>query len=696
MAKISLTASMRSNLLSLQKTSSLMDLTQERLSTGKKVNSAIDNPSSFYTARSLNNRANDLDALLDSMGQGIQTIKAATTAIETATSFLEQAKAVATQVLDESGNSLSKEDKLQDFIDEGYEVISAGASADDIKQMITNGATKLVLADDLVLDAPLEISESDIIINGNGNKISYSGGDNLLKFTGTGVEVSNIELDYTSTNGVIYGSTGAILASNGAEITLSDITIKTSGDYVHGVVAEGGSQITLDTAKNISTNGELARKVFNADAATVYDGEMNTKLLVTQTEAEVWTADEAYNYYVVSENDANFGKGTWYLPSIGELADGLYGTDTTQISDSDYWGTAGADAEHFNTINTALGKMGSDAEQLNGSVWSSSEWNDGDSWLLDTGYGNRYPYSKDGTASVRSFQLLENCFYPFNTSGGGTSADGSNAAPQIGDIMYADFTYSSADDYDTYKGSKTAVGIIVSLSEDGSSAKIMSLKSLGNMQWGGYGTDISGMKNFGGNSSDWGTFSTITVGGNENPVAFSLQRDAGGDIGTEPADGYDISQYQKILSQYDDLIDDAKYKGVNLLKNETLKIKFNETGDAFLDVVGKDISAANIGLTTTEWATVEDISRSIDELTSAIGQLRAFSGELGNNYSIVMNRQDFTENLINILTEGSDKLTLADMNEESANMLALQTRQQLAINALSLASQASQGVLKLF
>ena len=69
MSNISLTASMRSNLLSLQKTQSLMDTTQERLSTGKKVNSALDNPSSFYTAQSLNNRAGDLSALLDSMGQ---------------------------------------------------------------------------------------------------------------------------------------------------------------------------------------------------------------------------------------------------------------------------------------------------------------------------------------------------------------------------------------------------------------------------------------------------------------------------------------------------------------------------------------------------------------------------------------------------------------------------------------------------
>ena len=68
----------------------------------------------------------------------------------------------------------------------------------------------------------------------------------------------------------------------------------------------------------------------------------------------------------------------------------------------------------------------------------------------------------------------------------------------------------------------------------------------------------------------------------------------------------------------------------------------------------------------------------------------------GNNYSIVQNRQEFTDGLINVLTEGADNLILADMNEESANMLALQTRQQLAINSLSLASQASQAVLKLF
>ena len=92
---ITLTASMRSNLSSLKSIQKQMDTTQERLSTGKKVNSAIDNASSYYQSRSLTNRAADLDSLLDSMGQGIQTIQAANEGIEAITSFIEQAKSVA-------------------------------------------------------------------------------------------------------------------------------------------------------------------------------------------------------------------------------------------------------------------------------------------------------------------------------------------------------------------------------------------------------------------------------------------------------------------------------------------------------------------------------------------------------------------------------------------------------------------------
>ena len=98
--KIALTASMRSNLLSLQNTQVLMNKTQDRLSTGYKVNSAMDNPSSYFTAQSLNSRANDLSSLLDSIGQAISTLEVADEGITTLQDFVEQAKSVASSARD--------------------------------------------------------------------------------------------------------------------------------------------------------------------------------------------------------------------------------------------------------------------------------------------------------------------------------------------------------------------------------------------------------------------------------------------------------------------------------------------------------------------------------------------------------------------------------------------------------------------
>ena len=79
-----------------------------------------------------------------------------------------------------------------------------------------------------------------------------------------------------------------------------------------------------------------------------------------------------------------------------------------------------------------------------------------------------------------------------------------------------------------------------------------------------------------------------------------------------------------------------------------------------------------------------------------MSKIRSFSAELGNNYAIIQTRQDFTDALVDVLQTGADNLVLADMNEASAQYLMLQTRQQLATNSLSLASQSSSSILKLF
>ena len=177
-----------------------------------------------------------------------------------------------------------------------------------------------------------------------------------------------------------------------------------------------------------------------------------------------------------------------------------------------------------------------------------------------------------------------------------------------------------------------------------------------------------------------------------------------------------MKQFNDILTQIDGVAKDSGYKGVNLLNGGSLSVKFNEDGTSKLDIAGVKAFSGDdgeLGLAAgKDWGKVADasagataeetkaqnkaINDSITAVDKAIASLRSMASEFGNNYSIVQSREDFTENLINVLTEGADKLTLADMNEESANMLALQTRQQLAINSLSLASQAAQSVLKLF
>ncbi len=94
---ITLSAGVRQNLLSLQSTAQLMSLTQNRLATGKKVNSALDNPANFFTSQSLNNRASDLNSLLDSIGQAQQTLDAADKGLSSLTKLVESAKSIAKQ-----------------------------------------------------------------------------------------------------------------------------------------------------------------------------------------------------------------------------------------------------------------------------------------------------------------------------------------------------------------------------------------------------------------------------------------------------------------------------------------------------------------------------------------------------------------------------------------------------------------------
>lgn len=173
------------------------------------------------------------------------------------------------------------------------------------------------------------------------------------------------------------------------------------------------------------------------------------------------------------------------------------------------------------------------------------------------------------------------------------------------------------------------------------------------------------------------------------------------------------AQGEEVVAQIIQLVQDSGYKGTNLLNGTavSLDVLFNETGTNKLTLtgfatisaggtmsalVGALASGSVIATAMTFGAAGSNLATIDAAITGALSALSSQASKLSSNLGVINARLDFTNQMVNALKEGADKLTLADTNEEGANMLALQTRQQLGVTSLSLASQAAQSVLRLF
>lgn len=158
------------------------------------------------------------------------------------------------------------------------------------------------------------------------------------------------------------------------------------------------------------------------------------------------------------------------------------------------------------------------------------------------------------------------------------------------------------------------------------------------------------------------------------------------------------AQFKETLKQIDALTKDASFNGNNFLSGDDLKVTFNETGTSSMTIKGADTSASGLGLSDPASGDFQDDAK-LETLVASLGSaketLRSQASTFGSNLSTVETRKDFTQDMINTLQAGAANLTMTDMNQEGANMLALQTRSQLATTALSMASQADQSVLRL-
>ncbi len=249
----------------------------------------------------------------------------------------------------------------------------------------------------------------------------------------------------------------------------------------------------------------------------------------------------------------------------------------------------------------------------------------------------------------------------------GTSTDGVEVVPGA---------VKTVDALVTEINNNTSINTAVRASNDGGKLRIENI-STSDLTVTGVGTD----------GEVDGTSNTATIGGND--VRANLAK-----------------QFNDLRDQLDKFADDASFNGINLLRGDKLKLTFNETGTSTIEIQAKDESgnATSVNTTALGIDAVEDadfdsdtaIDAQLEVLKGSLDSLRSQSSTFGSNLSVVENRQDFTKNMINTLETGAANLTLADTNEEAANLLALQTRQQLSSTALSMASQADQAVLRLF
>jgi flagellin-like hook-associated protein FlgL len=168
-------------------------------------------------------------------------------------------------------------------------------------------------------------------------------------------------------------------------------------------------------------------------------------------------------------------------------------------------------------------------------------------------------------------------------------------------------------------------------------------------------------------------------------------------------------QYNSLVGQLNNLRNDSSYKGINFLSgtSTTLTVNFNENATTKLTVAGFDSSASGLALsggsasgvgtlTSAAFASASNLDSMESKLNAAIATLQTKSSDLAANLSILTTRQTFIGDMVNTLKDGATALTVADTNEEGANLLILQTRQQLGTTALSLSAQAAQSVLRLF
>ncbi len=553
MGDISISNGVRSNLMALQSTTRMMEETQNRLATGKRVNSALDNPANFFTASSMNNRAGDLSSLLDSMNTGVNTIKAADNALTSITKLVESAQGTARQALQ---------------------------------------------------DATGEKEASIIGTDALGTSTTKNAGESELLAGGLGFDVGDKITVKSSKDGV----------DSSTSVTISATT--TVKDLVDGI----NSGLTDKVEAEVTADGKLS--------ITAKDG---ASLDLSITDA----ADGA---------------------SDNTLQD-LFGTTATVngTADTAVQGAAGA---NIDTLITAVA-----------TAETAKTTADATALLTDTAALQITADLTDATA-LSATAAVDNAAYDAavvaQTAAGGPGAD----APADALVASTLATKGTSDTARDAALASDAAVVSAQADDDAATAAGVAVTTAQQALTDGVASDA--------------TSEAISIAAPTTDANGTREKLA--------------EQFNELLTQITDLAEDADFNGINLLKGDDLKVTFNEKSGAdenSLTIKGVTLDASGLGLdkVTGDFQSDTDIEAALTQIKDSLTTLRQQASEFGSSLSVVETRQDFTSMMINTLEQGASDLTLADVNKEGANMLALQTSQQLATTTMGIANRNDQAIL---
>jgi flagellin len=752
MSGIVLSASVRQNLLSLQSTADLLATTQNRLASGKKVNTALDNPTNFFTAAGLDSRASDINNLLDGIGNGVQILQAANTGITSLNKLVDTAKSIANQAL-QTPVGYSTKSNVSTSI--------SGATADDLR-----GTTSFVNT----------IASSNVLYSGAAGGATAVTGTSTLggisaSLVGTAAKAGDGTTNLANTTTLIdtTGTSATALPAN-AQPADGD-TIIVNGKTVTFRAGSPPAPAAVPTGSGLSGNVVTD----GSGNSTVYLG---TPAVPLAKVSDLTTAIDLASGVEKTVNTNGVAVITTSSGTPGNVAGGVLTLTTGTGDDLDVSGKADLLKALGLTTSTGAGNVSVTQQRTTSGTTVGSLIQDGSTLTVDgktitftnaaaptaanvptgsgvlghvvtDGSGNSTVYLQGGTITdvLNAIDLASGVQTTVNTSGVAalTTAGGSTAssvaasgALKISTGTVADLDISGSGNALTALGlaGNTGTSTVFTAARNagvgGISGKTLTfssfnggtpvnvtfgdgtngtVKSLAQLNTALLADNLSATVDANGtlvisagNDFASSTLGSVADGGVlggsvTTTLSFTTAAPPVADIASQTTRANLVAQYNNIIAQITTTSQDASFNGVNLLAGDTLKLVFNETGKSTLTITGAALTPAGLGLPTliagTDLVDNNSANKTLAALNLASTTLRAQASSLGSNLSIVQIRQDFSKDLINVLQTGSSNLTLADTNEEAANSQALSTRQSIAVSALALANQSQQSVLKL-